>query len=160
MSEIICTEIPGESALEFWSEVEPFVVRALAFDLYNTTSIAKLRDQVSTGFARVLVCAADDQLISATIVQLHKNTLDERILHVVATAGPNAEDWLPILCEGLKDMARDEECDANTMAGRAGWAKKLTRYGFKTDQVHMRMNCDGRSEQSRAGSRSSLAVVR
>ena len=158
MSEIHCTEIPGEQALEFWSEVEPFVVRALAFDIYNTTTIAKLRDQVSTGFARVLVCHADDQLISATIVQLHRNTLEERILHVVATAGANGEDWLPILCEALKDMARAEECDAITMAGRAGWARKLTRYGFKTDQVQMRMSLHGR--QITGDKPNQLAVVR
>ena len=158
MSELHCTEIPGDQALEFWSELEPYVIRALAFDIYNTTTIAKLREQVSTGFARVLVCHGDDQLISATIVQLHRNTLEERILHVVATAGSNVEEWLPILCEGLKDMARAEECDAITMAGRPGWARKLTRYGFKTDQVQMRMSLNGR--QITARKPNSLAVVR
>ena len=160
MSELRCTEVPAESALEFWSEVEPFVIRALAYDEMNSTSTGKLRDQVSTGFARVLVCSDDDKLISATIVQLHKNVLDERILHVVATAGQDGDDWFPILFEGLKDMARAEECDAITMSGRPGWARKLTRYGFKTDHVHMRLNCHGRSQQIGVGKHTDLAVVR
>ena len=139
---IHCHELEGKDTIEFWPELEPFVIEALAYDLYNSITLNDLKRQVETGYARTLLCADDDRLLSVTILQLFKNTHDERILHVVCTAGEDSNVWLATLIEALQDMAKQESCDAVTMAGRPGWARKLTRYGFKTDQVHMRLNPD------------------
>lgn len=151
-----CTEIPWGTALELWSEIEPYIISALEYDLYASTSSDKIKQQISTGFARVLVCVADDEILSATIVQLHKNTRQERVLHVVCTAGDKSEHWLPALVEALRTIASEESCDGVTMAGRPGWTRKLRQYGFKTAQVVMRMNDDGWSKQERV----KLAAVR
>ena len=153
---VSCTEIPWESALELWSEIEPYIVSALEYDLYASTSSEKIKAQVGTGFARVLVCTADDEIKSATIVQLHKNTRQERVLHVVCTAGNKSEDWLPALVDALKAIAAEESCDGITIAGRPGWARKLRQFGFRTAQIVMRMEADGWSKQERI----KLAAVR
>ena len=137
---IHCTELAGKDTLEFWPELEPFVTDALSYDLYNSVTLDELKRQIETGYARTLLCADDARLQSVTIVQLFKNTHDERILHVVCTAGEDSNAWLATLIDSLRDMAKQESCDAVTMAGRPGWARKLTRYGFKTDQVHMRLD--------------------
>ena len=137
---IHCTELAGTDTIEFWAELEPFVIDALAFDLYNSITLKDLRRQIETGFARTLLCADDDRLLSVTILQLFKNTHDERILHVVCTAGEDSNAWLACLVDSLQSMAKQENCDAVTMAGRPGWARKLRNYGFKTDQVHMRLD--------------------
>lgn len=146
---IYCTEIPATSALEFWPELQPYIARALAFDLYASTSVDKLKEQVRTGYARVLLCTDGDAILSATLVQLAKNTLDERLLHVVCTAGGKSADWLPVLREHLLEIARSEDCAAVTLSGRPGWARKLKTLGFKMDHVTMRLEADhGISEQS------------
>ncbi len=135
-----CTEIDGKDTLEFWPELEPYVIEALSYDLYNSITLPQLKRQIETGFARTLLCADDDRLLSVTILQLFKNTHDERILHVVCTAGQDSNAWLTELIDMLQSMALEQQCDAVTMAGRPGWARKLRHYGFKTDQVHMRLD--------------------
>jgi hypothetical protein len=137
-----CTEIDGKTTLEFWPELESFVIEALSYDLYNSITLQQLQRQIETGFARTLLCADDDRLLSVTIIQLFRNTQDERILHVLCTAGEDSNAWLATLFGALREMSSDQECDAITMAGRPGWARKLRQYGFKTDQVHMRLNSD------------------
>ena len=154
---ICCQEIPWDVALELWSEIEPFVISALEYDLYASTSTEKIKAQIGTGYARVLLCCSEPgELLSATIVQLHKNVKDERILHVVCTAGSTSSEWLPALTAGLKDIAAEEDCDGITLAGRPGWARKLKQYGFRTAQIVMRMEKDGWSKQKRV----KLAAVR
>ena len=157
---IHCTEIDGKSTLEFWPELEPFVIDALSYDLYNSITLAKLKHQIETGYARTLLCADDDKLLSVTIIQLYKNTHDERILHVVCTAGEDSNAWLAILIEALQELAREQQCDAVTMAGRPGWARKLTKYGFKTEQVQMRLNPYVNSKRGRREKQIQLAAVR
>lgn len=146
---MFCQEIPWDYALKLWSEIEPFVIQALEYDLYGSTSTEKIKKQVSTGFARVLVCTAttDDAILSATIVQLHQNVKQERVLHVVTTAGTNSTAWLPALVEAWKLIAAEQSCDAITLAGRPGWARKMKQFGFKTEQIVMRMNDDGWIQQ-------------
>jgi len=63
---IHCTELAGTDTIEFWAELEPFVIDALAFDLYNSITLNDLRRQIETGFARTLLCADDDRLLSVT----------------------------------------------------------------------------------------------
>ena len=154
-----CTEIDGKTTLEFWPELEPFVIEALSYDLYNSITLAQLQRQIETGFARTLLCADDETLLSVTILQLFKNTHDERILHVVCTAGQEVNDWLATLIGALQELALDQKCDAVTMAGRPGWARKLRQYGFKTDQVHMRLNPDEHIRREKRG-QVTLAAVR
>ena len=159
---IHCTEIPASSALEFWADIEPYVIKALAYDLTNSTSIAKLQEQISVGYARVLVCADGEQILAATVVQLFKNTNDERILHVVCTAGEGASAWLDTLVQALQDMAQAEDCAGITLTGRPGWTRKLNKYGFRMEVVTMRLNPNGRSIEKRVGESANvgLAVVR
>jgi hypothetical protein len=142
-----CQEIPSDQALAFWPELEPYVIRALQFDLQNTTSTDKIKRQLETGFARCLVCVTDTELKAVTIVALVKNTLDERMLHVTATAGENAREWLGELVAKLVEIAEADGCDGVTIVGRPGWAKKLNKHGFRIDQVSMRLNIDGRTSQ-------------
>ena len=154
-----CDDLDPIEALKLWPIMEPLVVRALAYDAYASTTPEKLQKQVATGFARVLACSEDGELISATLVQLYLNTAQERILHVVCTAGAMADDWLPDLDDKLKEIAADQDCAAITLSGRPGWVRKLRRFGYRTDQVIMRMNNDGWSKQKRGTESTNLEAV-
>ncbi len=140
---VCCVEIEAALSLDLWGEIEPFVIRALEYDVYASTSTEKIKEQIRTGYARVLVCTSGDDVLSATIVQLQKNVKQERVLHVITTAGEASEGWLYVLIEGLKEIAESEECEAVTISGRPGWARKLRQYGFRTAQITMRLNSDG-----------------
>lgn len=155
-----CEDLDPNEALKLWPEMEPLVARALAYDIYATTTPDKLRAQVETGYARVLACFDGPQLISATVTQLYKNINDERILHIVCTAGTNADEWLGVLHEKCKEIAADQDCAAITLAGRPGWVRKLKQYGYKTDQVIMRVNNNGKWRKEQIGEQPSIAAVR
>jgi hypothetical protein len=70
---------------------------------------------------------------------------------VIATGGDRSHEWLEILTAFLRDMAENEKCAGVTMAGRPGWARKLTKFGFKTDMVSMRMEIENGHGQSTNG---------
>ena len=142
-----CEEIPSDQALEFWPQLEPYVLRALAFDLEDTTSTEKIKRQLETGYARCLVCITDTELKSVSIIAVSRSAQGERILHITATAGENAREWLGVLVAKLVEIGKAEGCDAVTLVGRPGWGKKLNKHGFKIDQVSMRLNIDGRVTQ-------------
>ena len=125
MTTIQILELDKTQAAELWEELEPFVTKALAFDLYSTTSVAEIKHQVELGYARVLICAAGEQLLAANVVQLFRNTLGDRILHVLATAGDDSHMWLEPLVGALDELAGTEGAVAVTMSGRPGWARKL-----------------------------------
>ena len=124
-----------EQSLQFWGEIEPHIKAALEFDAYNMMTMAKLKEQIGTGYARVILCADDSRILAATVVTLFLNTKSERILHVIATGGTESHRWLEVLTSFLHDMAAGENCAAVTMAGRPGWARKLNKFGYKMDMI-------------------------
>lgn len=147
MSEIQCVELPAATALEFWDELRPYVEAALEFDLTRSTTVEQVQHQLGEGFARVLVCADGSAIMSATIIQCYVNNREERLLHVIATAGKDMWSWLDVLIEKLAELAEEEECAAVEMIGRPGWHRKLNKYGFKTEIVSMRLDINGWIEQ-------------
>ena len=132
-----------DDALEFWPAIEPYIEQALRFDHYRSTNVEKLRVQVERGFAHVIICGRGKDIVSATTVQLYQNNQNERLMHVIATAGDEVDEWLDPLWAVIKDMAEAEDCVGVTISGRPGWTRKLHRIGFKTDSVHMRVNLNG-----------------
>ena len=136
--EIQIVELTKSQAADFWEELVPFVQRALSFDPYATVSLGDLERQVREGYARVIICARGEELLAANVVQLFKNTMGERVLHVLATAGDQAHLWLEPLIESLNGIGALEGAVAITMSGRPGWARKLKVFGFRTDNVQMR----------------------
>lgn len=135
---MIVLELSRETAAEFWPEIRPFVSRALKYDVFNQFKISDIERQVREGFARVMICTAGEQLVAAHVLQIFKAIGGERVLHVLATAGDDSHLWMRALTDELEKLARTEGATAITMAGRPGWAKKLTKLGFKTEQITMR----------------------
>ena len=139
---------PAQS-LEFWSEIEPHIAQALRYDIYNTVTLDDLKKQVGQGFARVLLAHDGERIMAASIAQLFRNSLEERILHVIATGGSESHLWLVPLRDFLAEIAAKENCAAVTMAGRPGWAKKLVKLGFRTDMVSMRLEVNQDERQQK-----------
>ncbi len=132
-------ELEPKNAIEFWPELQPFVLKALAFDPFQTVSVNDLLEQVKKGYARVLIAVQGDELLSATVIQLFKTIGGEKVLHVVTTAGDNSNAWLPALIAKFEAIATTEGCAKVTMSGRPGWTKKVNKFGFKVAHVTMEM---------------------
>ena len=134
-------ELTAAQAEEFWPELQPLIERALKYDPFHTVGIEELRLQFGTGYSRVFIGAdeANQELLMATVIQLHLLGSGERVLHIVTTAGGDLSRWLQELIDTMIATAKAENCESITIAGRPGWARKLSRLGFKTDYVNMRM---------------------
>lgn len=141
----VIRELEKELAVEFWPELQPYVVQALSYDPYLSITPADVLNQVQQGYARVLIAVEDEdeELLSATVVQLFKSIKGDRVLHVLTTAGDNVDKWLPALIHKFNEIAEKENCARVTMSGRPGWAKKINRYGFKVAHVTMEMKVEG-----------------
>ena len=139
-------ELKQDTAAQFWPELAPFVRRALNFDAFNQMKVSDIEQQVTKGFARVLICTEGEQLLAAHILQLFKAIDGERVLHVLCTAGDDSHRWMADVIDHLDAMAELEGATAITMSGRPGWAKKLTRLGFRTQQIQMRKAVNGQQK--------------
>ncbi len=139
-------ELKAQTAIEFWPELVPFVLKALDFDPYQTVTVGELLEQVQKGFARVLIAVDGPQLLSATLIQLFKTVSGDRVLHVVTTAGENSNDWLPALIDKFREIAATESCQRVTMSGRPGWTKKVNKFGFKVAHVTMEMRIESNGQ--------------
>ena len=138
-STINILELEKKTALQFWPELVPFILRALEYDPYESVSVGQLFEQVQKGFARVLITVQGEQLLGSTVVQLFKSTKGDRVLHVVTLAGENTNEWLAELVEKLQELGAKEGCARITLSGRPGWARKSNKYGFRVAHVTMEM---------------------
>lgn len=153
-------DLSPEQATELFTELQPYIVRALAFDPLESITLGEVFDQVGNGSAKVVIAADDHQMLSATVIQLFRTAAGEKVVHVLATAGDRSRDWLPMLTDHLDDLGRAEGATALTMSGRPGWTRKLTQYGFKTAHVFMRREINGRDRQvNAAGAESAAAAI-
>ncbi len=134
-------QLETEAAVELWPDLAPYVSRALAFDPFESITLERIADQVATGYARLLVAVKDQQILGATVVQMFKKN-DERVLHVLTTAGVDLEQWLPALIDELVTLAEEHSSAVITMSGRPGWSKTLRPFGFKTAHVQMRLEVE------------------
>ena len=138
MTEVM--QLTPEQAEAFWPTLSPHISSALQHDHLDPVPLDELLRQVREGYAMVLVSHDESDLMSATVIQLFRTTSGENLVHVLATAGDRSEEWLPALIDKFREIGQAEGAAAVTMTGRPGWAKKLRRFGFKTDQVSMRLS--------------------
>jgi len=144
-------ELPIDTAAKFWPDLAPYVERALAYDLANTTSLEEIAEQVAHGYARILLASDGENVLSATVIQAYYDNENRRMLHVLATAGDNSEVWLPALINELQRIGELEACEGVTMMGRPGWARKLVKFGWRTIQVTMQLEvANGRNVEKQA----------
>lgn len=127
---------------QFWPDIEPFIARALEFDLYESITTNEVALQISQGYAHVLVIADGEDLIGATVTQLLQRKDGNRVVHVLTTAGERAAEFLPVLVPELERLAREENAGWVSMSGRPGWAKLLGTHGFKIKSVDMALRVD------------------
>ncbi len=127
-----------DAAMAMWPDLADYVDRALAHDLFESISIEKVERQISEGFALVFVAHEDGQMLGVTVVQLY-SLKGERIVHLLTTTGVRMDEWQAGMIEAVVDLAERQKASSVTMAGRPGWARSLRQYGFKPEQVAMRL---------------------
>ena len=145
------SEIDKATAVELWPELETWIGEALVRDEHDTITTSDIKEQLSTGYAQLMLAHSDENLeiLGAIVVQMFK-LRGERVIHVLTTTGVRMADWLDALIDHLRDIAQKENASAVTMSGRPGWAKQLAKYGFRTHQITMRMGVDNERRQEQA----------
>ena len=126
------------ASMALWPDIEPFVAAALARDPWQSTTTREIAEQLTNEDARLLVAVDQGDILGAAVVQMF-NLTTGRVIYVLTTAGDKVDQWLGALVERLVDLAVIHGADGVTLTGRPGWSKMLLKYGFKTDQVQMRL---------------------
>ena len=143
----------GDAAMQMWPDLVEYIDRALAHDLFESISVEKVERQIREGFALVYVAHEDGEMLGVTVVQLY-NLKGERIVHLLTTTGVRMGEWQAGMIAAIVDLAERQKASSVTMAGRPGWARSLKQYGFKQEQVAMRLRIgehNGINRQKRAG---------
>jgi hypothetical protein len=145
----------SEAAMQMWSDLAEYVDKALAHDLFESISIEKVERQIREGFALVYVAHEDGEMLGVTVVQLY-NLKGERIVHLLTTTGVRMDEWQAGMIAAVVDLAERQKASSVTMAGRPGWARSLRQYGFRQEQVAMRLRIgeqNGINRQERTAER-------
>ena len=130
-------EMEAEEAMKLWPDLEEYVAAALEHDPYISVTVAEVEQQLSKGYARLLVTTDDNEILGATVVQMFRAGAG-RVIHVLTTAGVELDRWLSDLVDAVEALAQANNGVAITMSGRPGWTRTLRKFGFKTQHVQMR----------------------
>lgn len=134
--------VKADQAIEFWPEIEPYIVKALALDPVNMASVESIKAQVASGEGMVLVCLDGPDILAATVCVLINTKEGPRVLHILVSAGDEVDKWFRSLLNMVRELARAEGAAFITTSGRPGWAKKFAKQGFQVAQVTMRAEVD------------------
>jgi len=139
------------ASMALWPDIEPFVAAALARDPWESTTTQEVAEQLASDDALLLVAVDQGDILGAAVVQLF-NLRTGKVVYVLTTAGDKLDLWVAPMVERLLDLAVIYGADHVTMTGRPGWARALRKYGFKTDQIQMKLEVANvrRQEQAKA----------
>jgi hypothetical protein len=113
----------------FWPYVAPLIEAAMRRG--GITDFTLVERAVFTGTA-LLWIACDARRINAAAITELGAVGGERFCTIVACAGADRAQWLPLIAE-LEDYARREGCKAMRIFGRRGWSRVLPDY--KTTRI-------------------------
>lgn len=150
--------IPTEGyAPAFQEAIRPLIDSFLEHDTWQSLTTDEVLHHLVTGRDIGLMTTANGMVQQYTVVQLHECPGDQRILFVLGTAGSGMASWLDALVAKLVELAQVMECTSIDFQGRMGWIRTLRKYGFEATTVQMRLEVDGRQEQT--AQRPNAAVV-
>lgn len=131
-------ELEADQARVLFPDLAPYIADALRYDPLESTSVATILGQLGTGEMLCLLVADGEEPMAALVLQRIMTTHGEQIIHVLACAGTRMAEWIDLAVAKLDEIARRFECSHVSMAGRPGWARKLSSHGFKSAHVVMR----------------------
>lgn len=74
-----------------------------------------------------------------------RQTQQGRVLYVFLCVGQNFDDYLPIIDASFERFAATvADCDHIKIIGRRGWARKLSKIGFREDSVTLTRRVRGK----------------
>lgn len=93
-------------------------------------------DWVEMQIAQLWLVHDGERPVSAFVTQID-TTIFGSGLNVVALGGVGLDDWLPGVENTIEEFAREKGCVRVQMEGRRGWARELTKFGWRETTVKM-----------------------
>jgi hypothetical protein len=120
--QLICVD-PARVA-EIWPRVEP-LIRA-ACEKMQLSDLAVLARQLCAGEALLWLAWEPPDIKAAAVTQI---TLcnGSKLCTIIACGGHGMQAWLPLLAE-IDAYAKQQDCRAMRILGRAGWSRVLKDY--------------------------------
>lgn len=114
------------------SEIE----RALRYSR-GEVELSDIKLRCEQGLMQLWIIMEDGIGVSGVAVTEVIDYPNLKAARVVALAGENIEKWMKLGDEVLAAWARHSKCDVLEAIGRAGWAKMLTKVGWKQQYVYV-----------------------
>ncbi len=116
--------------IEFWWPiVEPHIARAAA-ESYGFTTVEEVKQAAGAADMQCFAILEGLKSVAACVTEI-KIKHDVKSLHVVCLGGHGIDEWLPALLETLEAFKEVAGCDGIMCVGRAGWVRKLQKFGWK-----------------------------
>ena len=117
----------------YWQLVNQWIDKAIDHD---ELSIHDVRNNIENGKMGLLVASKNGEVLAGCIVEFIKYSKCSA-LRVVALGGERMNMWLDQLLDFLDRWAKDNDMFRIEQAGRKGWLKILTKYGYNQRYVVM-----------------------
>lgn len=120
--------------MEIWRLVAPLLSPAIDVT-GGRTDMGEVFRRLRAG-QHILWVARDDDgpVVAAFTTRVAQYPL-KRMLVVDACGGSEMGEWLAVVVDTFRRFARDSGLDGVEMYGRAGWARALRRYGWRSPLV-------------------------
>ena len=128
--------LPQEELALRWSEIAPFIDRALEHGMGENTSHDMFVGAMNNQYECWEAIDESGHTLSFGMVRINHFERHKQ-LQLVAAAGEGWDEYGPEALEYAEAAAKQLGCQYVTVWGRLGWQKKLKHYGYKHDYVVM-----------------------
>lgn len=123
--------VPQEQIGKIWHKVAPFLKKATDMS-EGRYELADLGNKLITDPDWHLWLVFEPGLkIVAAITSTFTFYPQGKFLHGQFLGGTRLEEWQDQFCDVFDNWGRDHDCTAVEFTGRTGWAKKLSRNGYR-----------------------------
>lgn len=128
VEEVTISAIPRERVSEIWSLAVPFLCRVLEYN-GGEYALEDLEERLRLGEQQLFMAHRGSAVlaaITAEIIHYPRKT----ICGLVAAGGDHIDEWLDKFMAVITPIAKEQGADEIRIAGRAGWERKVKKYGF------------------------------
>ncbi len=137
---ITLKSVPSHDIDAVWPDIVGYLDFAEARS-HGTLTAERIRDAIRDRDMQALVAVDDDdEITGVAVTEVRVAATGTRVLHIVALAGDNFEEWQEEGDRVLRQWARSIEAPVVQMVGRKGWAKRLKHLGWQEDAVMMTLD--------------------
>lgn len=128
VSNAIIIAIKQNDLHKWWHLIRPFIEKALETG-YGEYEIEDIHTLLEDGNAGLIAVIINDKIVAGIVTTIiDKPAIRELI--IVTAGGSHLDEWLDKIMNIFDILAKESQVNIISVHGRAGWVKKLEKYGY------------------------------